>query len=93
MNLRQVNEGDIIQVIELKIPKRTIERFNSINFNTGKIFIVYKIVKERFVELLFYDKKNAKEIIKKENINNKGGFLIISKYYFDKIEVKILEND
>lgn len=88
MNLRQVREGDIIQVIETKIPKRIFDKFKSINFDIGRTFIVDKIVKERFIKLLFYDKKDLKE-----NINTKSGFLIISKYYFDKIEVKILKND
>lgn len=76
MNLSDVKRKDIIEIVEIKLPKRTIERFNSINFSSGKIFFVgkvsYKTENEGFIKLYFYDPDLFKNLdnIKKNKVDN-----------------------
>lgn len=84
MDLSEVKIGDIIQIKEIRISRRIFERFKSINLNIGQTFIVKNVLKDRYIELYSYNKKE-------EKIENKG-FFVISKFYFDKIEVDLIKN-
>ncbi|HPC38034.1 MAG TPA: hypothetical protein PLF21_01850 [Exilispira sp.] len=84
MDLSEVKIGDIIQIKEIRISRRIFERFKSINVNIGQTFIVKKVLKDRYIELCSYNKKEEK--------NENKGFFVISKFYFDKIEVDLIKN-
>lgn len=74
MKLGDIKENDIIQIVRINVPKRTLERFESINVKKGKKFFVKEFVKEKYVKLQYEE-------------NNSFPFLIIGKSFFDKIEI------
>ncbi|MFN3410865.1 MAG: hypothetical protein ACK4YF_01725 [Exilispira sp.] len=76
MNLYDVKAKDIIEIVDIRLPARTIERFNSINFSCGKIFIVDQIFSKkedvRFIKLYFYDSNsNINDYKKQDDVNEK----------------------
>lgn len=78
MNLHDVKAKDIIEIVNIKLPERTIERFNSINFSSGKIFLVDQISSKkedaRFIKLYFYDSNsNINDYKKIDDIKEKEG--------------------
>lgn len=98
LNDKDMKEGLIFEILKINTSKSIIDRFESLNIMVGKKYIVESFEKDKWIKLLFYDEKNTlKDKVRdiEDNIKNNilksiNNQIIIGKYYFQKIEVKII---
>ncbi len=102
LNDKDMKEGLIFEILKINTSKSIIDRFESLNIMVGKKYIVESFEKDKWIKLLFYDEKNTlkdkvrdiedniKNNIKNNLLKNINNQIIIGKYYFQKIEVKII---